>query len=242
MITIGCKSLAPLCKDYEFVVNDKNQLAELIAMLVMGWSRHVSRLIKNLDPHYPDVDRSTIQSQLDVLNGSDTTKIDGWLFQMISWLVLAEQHKGNPKFFQHSPHPQKAMHGLDGIAVTLKADGSIDRIIITEDKCTDSPRGKITQEVYPEFAEKALLSDEALIRVQNDITNPRYRQYRIAITRLDRYDSDDGRKTLFKDYERKVGGADIDRRTCSTTNFNNMRAWMDDLKQLVIAALTRQIP
>lgn len=84
MITIGCKSLAPLCKDYEFVVNDKNQLAELIAMLVMGWSRHVSRLIKNLDPHYPDVDRYTIQSQLDVLNGSDTTKIDGWLFQMIS--------------------------------------------------------------------------------------------------------------------------------------------------------------
>ena len=40
MITFGCKSLAPLCKDYEFVVNDKNQLAELIAMLVMGWSRH----------------------------------------------------------------------------------------------------------------------------------------------------------------------------------------------------------
>lgn len=42
MITIGCKSLATLCKDYEFVVNDKNQLAELIAMLAMGWSRHGS--------------------------------------------------------------------------------------------------------------------------------------------------------------------------------------------------------
>ena len=42
MITIGCKSLATLCKDYEFVVNDKNQLAELIAMLVMGWSRHIA--------------------------------------------------------------------------------------------------------------------------------------------------------------------------------------------------------
>lgn len=109
MITIGRKSLSPLCKDYEFVVNDKNQLAELIAKLVMGWSRHVSRLIKNLDPHYSDVDKATIQSQLDVLNGGDTTKINGWLFQMISWLVLAEQHKGNPKFFQHNPHPQKAM-------------------------------------------------------------------------------------------------------------------------------------
>ena len=256
MITIGFKSLDPLCKDYEFVVKDKNQLAELIAKLVMGWSRHVSRLIKNLDPLYPDVDKATIQSQLDVLNGGDTTKIDGWLFQMISWLVLAEQHKGNPNFFQHNPHPQKAMHGLDGIAVTLKSDGSIDRIIITEDKCTDSPRGKITQEVYPEFVEieagrknnaimqqvEALLSDEALIRVQNDISNPRYRQYRIAITRLDEHNSDDGRKTLFKDYEQKIGGPDVDRRTCSTTNFNNMRVWMNDLKQLVIAALTRQMP
>lgn len=68
MITIVCKSLAPLCKDYEFVVNDKNQLAELIAKLVMGWSRHVGRLIKSLDPNYPDVDRATIQSQLRVLN------------------------------------------------------------------------------------------------------------------------------------------------------------------------------
>ncbi len=238
------------------MVNDKNQLAELIAKLMMGWSYHVSRLIKNLDPHYPNVNKATIQSQLKVLNGDDTTKIDGWLFQMISWLVLAEQHKGDPNFFQYSPHPQKAMHGLDGIAVTLKADGSIDRIIITEDKCTDSPRGKITQQVYPEFVEieagtknnaimqqvAVLLSDEALIRVQNDITNPRYRQYRIAITRLDMHNSDDGRKTLFRDYEMKIGGPDVDRRTCSTTNFDNMRVWMDDLKQLVIAALTRQIP
>lgn len=88
----------------------------------------------------------------------------------------------------------------------------------------------------------ALLSDEDLIRVQNDITNPCYRQYRIAITRLDMHNSDDGRKTLFKDYNQNVGGADVDRRTCSTTNFNNMRAWMDDLKQLVIAALSRQMP
>ena len=256
MITIGNKQLDPLCRDFEFVVDDKQQLADLISKLVMGWSRHVSRLIKNLDPHYPDVDKATIQSQLNVLNGGDTEKIDGWLFQMISWIVLAEQHKDNPKFFQYNPHPQKAMHGIDGIAVTLNADGSINRIIITEDKCTNSPRGKITQEVYPEFVNieegkknnaimqqvEALLSFEDIIKVQNDIVKPKYRQYRISITRLDEHDSDEGRKKLFKDYEQKVGGADIGRRTCSSANFNNMRAWMDDLKQLVIASLTQQMP
>ena len=256
MITIGYKQLDPLCRDFEFVVDDKQQLADLISKLVMGWSRHVSRLIKNLDPHYPDVDRATIQSQLNVLNGGDTDKIDGWLFQMISWIVLAERHKANPKFFQYNPHPQKAMHGLDGIAVTLNPDGSINRIIITEDKCTDNPRNKITQEVYPEFANieagnknnaimqqvEALLSFEDLIKVQNDIVKPKYRQYRISITRLDEHDSDEGRKKLFKDYVQKVGGTDIDRRTCSSTNFKNMRAWMDHLKQLVIASLTQQMP
>lgn len=256
MISIGYKKLDPLCRDFEFVVNDKQQLAELISKLVMGWSRHVSRLIKNLDPHYPDVDRATIQSQLNVLKGGDTEKIDGWLFQMISWIVLAEQHKDTPNFFQNNPHPQKAMHGLDGIAVTINPDGSINRIIITEDKCTDTPRNKITQQVFPEFLEieagkknnaimqqvEALLSEEDLIKVQNDIVNPKYRQYRISITRLDEHDSDEGRKKLFKDYEQKVDGVDIDRRTCSSTNFNNMRAWMDDLKKLVIASLTQQMP
>lgn len=256
MITIGCRVLDPLCRDYEFVVDDKQQLAELISKLVMGWSRHVSRLIKSLDPHYPDVDKATIESQLDILNGGDTEKIDGWLFQMISWIVLAEQHKGNPKFFQHNPHPQKAMHGFDGIAVTLNADGSINRIIITEDKCTDSPRSKITQQVYPEFVKieagtknnaimqqvEALLSDEDLIRVQNDIVEPRYRQYRISITRSDYHNSDKGRKSLFKDYAQNVDGADVERRTCSTTNFNDMRAWMDDLRQKVITSLTQQMP
>ena len=95
MITIGCKSLAPLCKDYEFVLNDKKQFAELIAKLVMGWSRHVSRWIKNLDPHYPDVDKATIQFQLDVLNGGDTTKID-----VLSWKSLnSEKWKSRLRSF-----------------------------------------------------------------------------------------------------------------------------------------------
>lgn len=86
------------------------------------------------------------------------------------------------------------------------------------------------------------MSDEDLIRVQNDIVKPRYRQYRISITRLDAHNSDEGRKSLFKDYAQKVGVADVERRTCSTTNFNDMRAWMDDLRQKVIAFLTQQMP
>lgn len=255
MITITCKALDSLCKDFEFVVTDKDLLADLIAKLVMGWSRHVSKVIKSLDPQYPDADRTTIQSQINILNGEDTEKIDGWLFQMISWLALAEQQKGNSYFYQQAPHPQKAMHGLDGIAVTLTAEGNIEKIIITEDKCTNTPRNKILYQVFPEFEDiekgkknnaimqhvESLLTDQALAKVQNDILRPGYRQYRISITRLSDHDSDEGRKKLFEGYDQKVIGADVDRRTCSTVNFGNMRAWMDDLRQKVVACLTQQL-
>jgi hypothetical protein len=244
-----------LCVDYEFTITDKNKLADLISKLLMGWSRHVGRLIRDLDPNYPNADKATIESQIKALEDNDTAKIDGWLFQMISWIVLAEQYKGE-RFLQHCPHPQKAMHGFDGLAVVLNANDGIESIIITEDKCTKNPRKKITEEVFPEFVEieegfknnaimqyiGALLSDDVLSKVQNDITNPKYRKYRISITRLKDHDSDAGRKSLFKGYDQKVSEADVNRRTCSSTNFDNMRAWMDDLRKKVIASLNQQKP
>lgn len=74
---------SPFMQGLWICVKWQKQFAELIAKLVMGWSRHVSRLIKNLDPHYPNVDKAIIQFQLDVLNGGDTTKID-----VLSWKSL----------------------------------------------------------------------------------------------------------------------------------------------------------
>ena len=75
MITIGCKSLGTLCKDYEFVVNDKNQLAELIAMLVMGWSRHGSSPSYSATKRYCNTYLEAL-SQLVHIRGLDITFTD----------------------------------------------------------------------------------------------------------------------------------------------------------------------
>lgn len=56
------------------------------------------------------------------------------VISMISWLQLANQNKGN--IFQQSPHSQPSMHGFDGFAIKLTPDNMIERIVITEDKCT----------------------------------------------------------------------------------------------------------
>ena len=229
----------------------------------MGWCAHVSMIVRSLAEGYsePDIDADTITSLIETLDKSgksDTVKchIDGWIFQMISWLVLAEQHKDNPTFNQYPPHPQPAMHGLDGIAILLKEDSTIDRIIITEDKCTTSPRNKIQQQVYPEFAKfengkkntaimnsvaGMLMNTKIFFKIQNDITKKDYRQYRIVITRADAHDSNAGRKALFADYDDIVKG-NVERRTCSTTNFLDTRAWIEDLRLRITSKLNALLP
>lgn len=253
-VTITCKDFSPLCKDYEFIVNDIDQLADLIARLIVGYYRHVSKIIRGLATRYPNTDNPTIKASLYRLDltGKDSKyieKVHGWLFQMISWIVLAEMHKNDPYFFQNFPHQQLAMHGLDGIAINLKVDGTIDRIIITEDKCTNSDRKTVLEQVFPEFQKfeagesnnairqhiEALIQDDSILyKIQNDILNPQYRQYRIAITRQSSHETDDARKKLFVDYDTYVGGTDVDRRTASTINMNIMRDWMEDLRKKVI--------
>ena len=181
-ISITCKDLSPLCKDYEFVINDIDQLVDLITRLLMGHSRHVSRVINGIAPVYPNIDQQTIQKLLyDLdLEGRESNyivKVHGWLFQMISWIVLAEMHQNDTGFHQHFPHPQASMHGLDGIALTMNTDQTINRIIITEDKCTDNARSTVTQQVFPEFRQiekgeknnaimqhvEALINDETVL-------------------------------------------------------------------------------
>lgn len=256
VFTITTKDLQPLCTDFEFIVNDLDELAERIVKLMMGWSIHISRIVKNLDVDYPDPDKDTIKALLEALDKTGKSEqakyhIDGWIFQMISWLVLAEQHKDNPTFQQCAPHPQPAMHGIDGLAILLKEDSTIDRIIITEDKCTTNPRNVITQQVYPEFNDfekgkkntpimtgvsTMLMNTGLFFKIQNDITKKDYRQYRIVITRENEHDSDDGRKNLFKDYDNVVKG-DVKKRTCSTTNFSGTRAWIEGLRILIVDKL-----
>lgn len=45
------------------------------------------------------------------------------------------------------------MHGFDGFAIKLTPDNMIERIVITEDKCTNDARTTIRDKVWPEFSE-----------------------------------------------------------------------------------------
>lgn len=245
---------SPLVIDNEFKIVNKTLLAQYVGEMLLGHHFHIMRILNSLNTIFPVHPNDSIDKVINKLNSTSKEKRDGWIFQMISWIVLAKRNNGN-NFYSNYPHFAPAQHGIDGLAVTLNDDGSLHNIIITEDKCTISPRGLITQQVFPEFesfesGEKnnALVSiissllgqldaGKILEQVQNDIFLNKYRLYRIGITREKKHNNIEGRNRLFKKYEKYVKGVTCERRRGSTVNIVDLRDWMQDFSDKVIAYL-----
>ena len=153
----------PLVIDYDYEITDKELLAEYAGELVLGHYIHILKIINSLSSSASIPSNQIIDFGIEKLKNSVIFHRDGWLFQMISWIVLVHRNNGKNYYTQH-PHFAPAQHGFDGLSIVLKSDNTIDRIIISEDKCTDNPRDMIRDEVFQEF--KALeegKKDSALI-------------------------------------------------------------------------------
>lgn len=251
---------SPNCMDQSFEILDEEILAQYIAYLVMGHSRHLMKIIETLVKptdklSFSEGHKKKIISYLELDDESNDNKRyrrDGWLFQMISWLVVYFKYKGT-KMKMAPPHDQPSMHGIDGLLVVVN-DGHIQNIVITEDKCTENPISIIRTQVLPEFEEyEKDLKDTPLLNnvgtlldlfgedydeAHNEITNKDIRQYRIGITREETHNDLDGRRKLFEKYEQSVKGT-IDRRIGSSVYIKELRKWMDSLASKVIACITK---
>lgn len=240
--------------DYEYEITNKDLLAEYVGELILGHYIHILNIINSLSSSSSAPPSRIIDFAIERLNVTEEVKIihrDGWLFQMISWLVLAHRNLGNNFHTQH-PHFAPAQHGIDGLSIVLKPDNTIDKIIITEDKCTINPRDTVREQVLPEFKDfEDGKKDSALISVlssliahldagavfqsvQNDIYNTDLRMYRIGITREDSHQSLNGRRRLFKNYDDYVSGLTSSRRSGATIYIDDMRNWMQDFSDKVV--------
>lgn len=245
---------SPSFIDYEYEVVNKDLLAGYVGEMLLGHHLHILRIIKSLSATFPIHKNESIDQIIQKIITADPSKRDGWLFQMVSWIVLAKSKTGE-LFFSNYPHFAPAQHGIDGLAITINSDDTIKNIIITEDKCTVHPRNKITSQVFPEFLEfengakdnalvgiissliGGLNAGEILEKVQNDIFEKRYRLYRIGITREESHNSLTGRKKLFLNYKKYVDGPTSVRRSAASIHIEDMRDWMKDFAEQVVAYL-----
>ncbi|MCH5241945.1 MAG: hypothetical protein J1F67_05930 [Muribaculaceae bacterium] len=249
-----------LCHDFEFEISNVDLLADYIVQIIQAHHQHVFNVLKGLSDKispanlYKDAILQQIR-KLESRNKDEVTmyKVDGLLFQIISWIVLVKIHKDD-NFIIRAPHLQLADHGFDGLAIKLTDQNKIDKIIITEDKCTENDRSTIKQQVFPEFqlleqAERdfdissvvgSLLATSSIPIDYNselDVMDYTKRQYRISITRQASHNDIKKRIKLFNGYDEVVKGQ-IDRRHASTIFFEQgERKFMERLNTIVIAKL-----
>lgn len=242
---------SPSCKEQNFTIQDEDTLAQHVAELLMGQYRHVGKVLDALDStlavQFHDNQKKSIISILRLEEGMTAEKRDGWIFQMISWIIVYLNHQGE-NFRQQAPHHQPAQHGIDGFAVVVK-DGHLKKILITEDKCTKSPRGKITGQIFPEFDKYESYEDATAIfdsattlleqisdkyaDLQNEVNDSANWVYRICVTRDASHKDGENIAKLYKDYEKHVSG-DVKRRTGSSTYIDNLREWMQAFSEIII--------
>lgn len=239
-----------LCEGSRWTINDKDELARLVARVALGQYRHVENILIDLDATIPAATHSfaeDAQRKLHVAKNGDPWHRDGWLFQVISW-IAASQHKPVGTVIK-APHIFHAHKGFDGMQLQIANDGrTIEAVVIFEDKATTNPRSTLRDDVWPSLAlfeagyRVTELSHEATGLLEahqrtfpdvdvdaaiDQIVWQQARRYRVSITIDSTHSSDVQRKKLFDGYDTNVVGSS-ERRTAETMHFDDLRAWMTD--------------
>ena len=219
------------CIGSKWKVENEEQLARLIAIVVMGQAAQAAHIIDELLPAAPAFTDHELKNEAKIKftvqvgkqnprTGYPRIQRDGLMFEIISW-IAAKQVSGD-KCFLKDPHTSSTSQGLDGIMIELNEDGSeILKSTIFEDKCTDNPRDTFTQKVIPGFLDRhgntrnaELISAAASLIQLSGVSNVQAmsmvrkvidnssRHYRAGFALTKDFDTQQAQKALFKGYNK----------------------------------------
>jgi hypothetical protein len=221
---------------------NEEELARAVADLALGQWHHVERILTTPGPWpTPPADYAIDGAirDLTVAEGTDPWHRDGWVFQMISWIVAVESKKGPAR----PPQMDQASKGFDGLQLITDRDGQVKRLVIFEDKATDNPRDVVRDDVWPALAklesgvrDHALAGELAYLvgrvpgadpqEVANRVLrNPNRRSYRVSLTVGSYHSRAQNFAGLFDGYELVVEGARR-RRYGNVFEVDSLREWM----------------
>lgn len=251
------------CVGSKWKVENEDQLARLIAIVVMGQAAQAAHIIDELLPAAPAFTNDALKQEAVIKftlqevpqtprTGYPRTQRDGLIFEIISW-IAAKQVSGD-KCFLKDPHTSSTSQGLDGFMIELNEDGSeILKSTIFEDKCTDYPRGTFTNKVIPGFLDRhgntrsaeliaaaatliklSGVGDlEAMSMVRKVLDNS-CRQYRAGFALTQDFDTDEAQQALFKGYDKIKDVKQEQRIGASLIVDGELRDWFDALAAKII--------
>ena len=242
-----------LCHGNAWTIVNEDDLAQLVARLLLGQYRHVARIIAGAGGKAPASTSQTVGHIISLLTaapGAATWHRDGLLFQAISW--VAAHRAASAGALIRAPHLITAHKGFDGLQLELGGHGTeLAAAIIFEDKATENPRSTITAKVWPELKtleagerQNELLQEATALletvpgidvdAVIETIAWKEVRRYRISVT-VSGPDAPDP-SALYKGFDDIVTGG-VDRRCGEVLQLPELRSWMKGFSARVIGAL-----
>ncbi|WDG17044.1 hypothetical protein [Microbacterium sp. Clip185] len=236
---------------------DLDALATAVADLALGQWLHVEELLRSEEPWRVSGADYAIDGAISLLTvpaGKDPWHRDGWVFQLVSWLAAVEENDGPARI----PQMDQASKGFDGLQIAVNSrSGQPKRIVVFEDKATNSPRDTVRDDVWKSFAEletgsrnPALAAEVGYLLSRIPLTDPRKtidhlmrkqsgRAYRVSITTKAHHARAERFNGLFDGFEETVPGKRR-RRRANVLEIADLRPWMDDLCDRAIAVLEGQ--
>ncbi|MUI53150.1 hypothetical protein [Aliivibrio fischeri] len=251
------------CVGSKWTVANEDQLAGLIATIVMGQAMQAEYIIEELLPAVPAFTNEALKQEAIIkftvqeVNqgpriGYPRVHRDGLIFELISW-IAAKQVSGD-RCFLKDPHTSATSQGLDGIMIELSNDRSeISKSTIFEDKCVESPRNTFTQKVIPGFLDRhgntrnaeliaaaanlikmSGASNVQAMRMVNKVIDNSCRQYRAGFALTQIFDGEEAQKALFKGYN-KISDIHQEQRIGASLIVNSeLRDWFDNLAEKIV--------
>lgn len=244
----------------DWLIDDDDRLAELVALVALGQYRHVQHILAETNCGKAAPAETALEGARQLLKAPEGSRADpfhrdGWLFQVMAWIAAHLQGQASLIAPPHMLHAEK---GFDGLHVHIDEKAQMVRsVVICEEKATDRPRAEIRDSVWKELAslEKGerdhLLTAEVstLLTTRPDldvdqavqqIIWKKARAFRVAITIGDTHDSENGRKQLFKGYRETVSGG-VSRRRAETLYLDDLRRWMKRIARNALTAAERMV-
>ncbi|MEZ9318760.1 MULTISPECIES: hypothetical protein [Vibrionaceae] len=253
-----------ICVGSRWEVSNEDQLARLIAVVIMGQAAYAAHIIRELMPANPAFSNDALKKEAiikftvqdtpqPVRYGYPKVQRDGLIFEVISW-IAAKQLAGKNAYLK-DPHTSSTSQGLDGLMIELSENGQeILKSTIFEDKCTTNPRRTFTQSVIPGFIERhkntrnseliaeatsliklSGVDDVTAMRMVQKVLDNNTRHYRAGFAVTSDFDNEEARKNLFDGYG-EIKGIRAEQRNASTFVVDGpLRPWFESLAQKIIA-------
>lgn len=148
-------SAPPQCEGTQWSIDDPDELAPLVALVLVGQSFHAALILEGTQLDAPNITaklKEALDRDMHPVTDKGIEHRDGLLFEIICWIEAFKTKTGDEKI--DSPHLKSTTQGTDGVKVTVDpVTKALTKATVYEQKCTIHARQKFQSQVLKSFRE-----------------------------------------------------------------------------------------